>query len=299
MQGRPDADVLTNPRSERVRSVRRLAGRPSRVRAGLFLAEGPQAVREAVRPGPSGTVAAREVYGTVEALARHEDVVADALAAGTVVRPCTAEVLAEMADTVTPQGLVAVCRPVDVPLATALARRPALVAVLAEVRDPGNAGAVLRAADAAGAGAVVLSAGSVDVHNPKCVRSTAGSLFHVDVVVGADLGETVASLRACGAAVLAADGDGPADLDDLADEAERRTGPLAGPVAWLFGTEAQGLSAEQRALADAVVRVPIHGRAESLNLATAATVCLYAAARAHRRLRADAGPRAAGSVGAP
>ncbi|MEJ5914886.1 TrmH family RNA methyltransferase [Pseudokineococcus sp. 1T1Z-3] len=281
--GRPDPGLLTNPRAERVRSVRRLSGRPARVRAGLFLAEGPQAAREAVRPGPRGDVAARDLYGTPEALGRHDDVVVAARAGGVAVHACTDEVLAEMADTVTPQGLVAVCRPVDVPLDVALGRRPRLVAVLAEVRDPGNAGAVLRAADAAGAGAVVLSTGSVDVTNPKCVRSSAGSLFHVDVVVGADLGETLAALRGGGAAVLAADGEGDVDLDDLSDAAEHGEGALAGPVAWLFGTEAQGLSAPQRALADAVVRVPIHGRAESLNLATAATVCLYAAARASRR----------------
>lgn len=275
--GRPDADVLTNPRSERVRSVHRLSGRAARVRAGLFLAEGPQAVREAV---PAGAVT--DLYGTPEALARHRDVVEGARSRGVPVRPCTEDVLAAMADTVTPQGLVAVCRPVDVPLAAVLARRPRLVAVLAEVRDPGNAGTVLRAADAAGADAVVLTNGSVDPYNPKCVRATAGSLFHLDVVTGATLAEAVAGLRGAGCAVLAADGEGADDLDDLADAAAGGAGPLAGPVAWVFGTEAQGLSAPQRALADAVVRVPIHGRAESLNLAAAATVCLYAAARAHR-----------------
>jgi len=285
--GRPDVDVLTNPRSERVRSVRRLSGRPARVRAGLFLAEGPQAVREAV---PSGAV--QDLYGTAEALARHEDVVAEARRRGVPVRPCTEEVLAEMADTVTPQGLVAVCRPVDVPLPAVLARRPRLVAVLAEVRDPGNAGTVLRAADAAGADAVVLTAGSVDPYNPKCVRATAGSLFHLDVVTGVGLPEAVAGLRGAGAAVLAADGEGAEDLDDLADAAHEGRGVLAGPVAWVFGTEATGLPPAARALADAVVRVPLHGRAESLNLATAAAVCLYAAARAHRpgRRRPDGSP---------
>lgn len=278
--------MLTNPRSERVRSVRRLSGRPARVRAGLFLAEGPQAVREAL---PAGAV--RDLYATAEARERHPDVLAAAVEAGVPVRECTPEVLAEMADTVTPQGVLAVCRPVDVPLQQVLDARPRLVAVLASVRDPGNAGTVIRAADAAGADAVVLTTGSVDPYNPKCVRSTAGSLFHVDVVVGVSLAEAVAGLRSAGAAVLAADGEGEHDLDDLSDEAATGDGPLAGPVAWVFGTEAQGLSATDRDLADAVVRVPVHGRAESLNLATAATVCLYAAARAHRpRVRRKATP---------
>ena len=135
----------------------------------------------------------------------------------------------------------------------------------------------------------MLTEASVDVHNPKCVRSTAGSIFHLPVVQGVDLAATVTALRAAGLVVLAADGDGDHDLDDLLDAVE--AGPagadgepplLARPTAWLFGNEAWGLQESYRALADAVVRVPIHGRAESLNLATAATVCLYASARAQR-----------------
>jgi TrmH family RNA methyltransferase len=193
-------------------------------------------------------------------------------------------VLAALADTRTPQGLVAACDLVAVDaagLADVLARRPRLVAVLAHVRDPGNAGTVIRAADAAGADAVVLTDASVDVHNPKCVRSTAGSLFHLDVVTGVPLDAAVAGLRAAGLRVLAADGAGRTDLDDLED-----AGALGGPVAWVLGNEAWGLGEEDRALADDVVRVPIHGRAESLNLAMAATVCLYATARAQRHATA-------------
>jgi RNA methyltransferase, TrmH family len=151
------------------------------------------------------------------------------------------------------------------------------------VRDPGNAGTVVRAADAAGAGGVVLSDASVDVHNPKCVRASAGSLFHLPVSTGVPLAATVDGLRDAGLAVLAADVAGSDDLDDLQDAAEHGAGPLSGPVAWLFGNEAWGLPDQVLAAVDAVVRVPVHGRAESLNLAAAATVCLYATARAHRR----------------
>jgi RNA methyltransferase, TrmH family len=172
---------------------------------------------------------------------------------------------------------------------------PPLLALLARVQDPGNAGTVVRAADAAGAGAVLLTHGSVDVHNPKVVRSTAGSLFHLDVVQGVDLADAVDRLRGAGVAVLATDGvpgRGSADLDDLLDDAEDGAGPLAGPTAWLFGNEASGLDPAERELADLAVRVPLHGRAESLNLATAAAVCLYASARAHRPRRlAGAAPR--------
>jgi TrmH family RNA methyltransferase len=186
--------------------------------------------------------------------------------------------MSSVAATVTPQGVVAVARFRDVPLADVVASRPRLVAILAAVRDPGNAGTVLRAADAAGADAVVLTDASVDPYNGKCVRASAGSLFHLPFVVGATAADAVAALRGAGMRVLAAAGSAPTDIDALDD-----AGGLAGPVAWLFGNEAWGLPDELLALADDAVRVPIHGRAESLNLATAATICLYASARAQRR----------------
>jgi TrmH family RNA methyltransferase len=263
-----------------VRSVRSLSGRSARLRARRFVVEGPQAVREAVAAG-----AVRDLYTTLDAADRHHVIVAAAAAAasGATVRRVTPEVLAAMADTVTPQGLLAVCEPVAVPLEQVIAAGPLLVAVLAQVRDPGNAGTVIRAADAAGAEAVIVTDSSVDVHNPKCVRATAGSLFHLPIVTGVPLADVVGALRAAALTVYAADGAGELDLDALADAAASGdpTG-LAGPTAWLFGNEAWGLPEADRALADAAVRVPVHGAAESLNLATAATVCLYASARAQR-----------------
>ncbi|MBQ1069169.1 RNA methyltransferase, partial [Micromonospora sp. D75] len=189
----------------------------------------------------------------------------------------TDDALAARAETVAPQGLVAVCRHLDVPLAQAVARGPRLVAVLAGIRDPGNAGTVLRTADAAGAGAVIFAGEAVDPYNGKCVRASAGSLFHVDVVRAADPLAAVEALRAAGLKIFATTGYGDSDLDDLAD-----AGRLAAPTAWLFGSEAHGLPEELTAAADARVRVPLHGRAESLNLAAAAAVCLYSSARALR-----------------
>ena len=141
---------------------------------------------------------------------------------------------------------------------------------LAELADPGNAGTVLRTADACGAGAVVFGAGSADPFGGKAVRSSAGSLFHVDVVRGADLTDLLPRLREAGVTVLAADGGGEAVLDEVA-----ASGTLAGSVLWLFGNEARGVPAELAALADARVRIPMRGRAESLNLAAAAAICLY------------------------
>ncbi|WP_101257194.1 TrmH family RNA methyltransferase [Streptomyces barkulensis] len=271
------APELTSPRSPRVTAARRLARRNTRGKERRFLAEGPQAVREAVGHRSGGEPTLTELFTTPEAAERHAGVVAAARAAGARIRTATDEVIAELSQTVTPQGLVGVCRFLDLPFDRVLAARPKLVAVLANVRDPGNAGTVLRCADAAGADAVVLTDASVDLYNPKSVRASVGSLFHLPVAVGVPVERAVAGLREAGVRVLAADGAGEHDLDTELDE-----GRMGGPTAWVFGNEAWGLPEETRALADEVVRVPIHGRAESLNLATAAAVCLYASARAQR-----------------
>ena len=184
-----------------------------------------------------------------------------------------------MAETVTPQGVLGVAPLLDVDLATALQGGPRLVVVLEAAADPGNTGTIVRTADAAGADAVVLTEGSTDPHGGKCVRATAGSLWHLPVVVGVSLADTVSALHDAGLSVLATSGSpGGQDLDQLADE-----GVLAAPTAWLLGNEAAGLSEAALARADRTVRIPIHGRAESLNLATAAALCLYASARAQRR----------------
>ncbi|MFD3520796.1 TrmH family RNA methyltransferase [Streptomyces sp. NPDC058653] len=269
---------LISPRSPRVTAARRLARRAFRGKERRFIAEGPQAVREAAgHRGDDGVPTLIELFTTVEAAERYADIVEAARAAGARVHLADPAVLADVSQTVTPQGLLGVCRFLDSPFEAVLRVRPRLVAVLAHVRDPGNAGTVLRCADAAGADAVVLTDASVDLYNPKSVRASVGSLFHLPVAVGVPVEEAVAGLRGAGVRILAADGAGEDDLDDELD-----AGTMGGPTAWIFGNEAWGLPAGTRALADAVVRVPIHGRAESLNLATAAAVCLYASARAQR-----------------
>lgn len=217
----------------------------------------------------------REVFATSDVAARHPGLRELAGERWTPVHP---DVLAVLAGTVHPQGVVARCGVPSSDLPTTLSRRPRLVAVCVDVRDPGNAGTVVRCADAAGASAVVLAGDSVDAWNPKAVRASAGSVFHLDVIASRDVSAALSALRAAGLRVLAADGCGDSDLDDLAD-----TGALAAPTAWVFGNEAHGLPAAVREQADDVVRVPLHGLAESLNLATAAAVCLYASARARRR----------------
>jgi TrmH family RNA methyltransferase len=264
---------LTSVRSPRVKGARRLAKRAFRHRERRFLAEGPQAVREALST-PGGLF---ELFATAEAEHRYADLVRAAESAGVPVLRVSGEVMAELAQTVTPQGLLAVCGFLDVPLATPLASSPRLVTVLAHVRDPGNAGTVLRTADAAGSDAVVFTDASVDPYNGKCVRASAGSLFHLPVVTGPRVEELIPALHETGMTVLAADGSGDRSLDDAID-----SGLLARPTAWVFGNEAWGLPGEILSHVDEVVSVPIYGAAESLNLATAAAVCLYASARAQR-----------------
>jgi RNA methyltransferase, TrmH family len=230
-------------------------------------------VAEALASGATIT----ELFVTTPAQSRHADLIGQAAGEGIPVRLISGEAMSELAQTVTPQGLLAVCGFVDVPLEQVSAARPRLVAVLANVRDPGNAGTVLRTADAAGADGVIFADASVDPYNGKCVRASAGSLFHLPVVAGSRLAETADTLRAAGLRIIAADGRAGHSLDDA------KVGQLlSGPVAWLFGNEAWGLPPELLAMADESVAVPIYGKAESLNLAAAAAVCLYATARAQR-----------------
>ena len=279
----PSGPELTSVRSPRVKAARGLSKRALRVRARSFLAEGPQAVGEALARG--GVVT--ELVLTGAARSRHGGLAARASRQGAAVHVVSGEVMAELAQTITPQGVIAVCRFVDVPLAALTGAAPRLVVILANVRDPGNAGTVLRTADAAGASGVVFSDASVDPYNSKCVRASAGSIFHLDLVQGGPVAEVVAGLRAAGLRVLAADGNSRQALDQV----EPR-GLLSEPTAWLFGNEAWGLPADILALADEMVAVPIYGQAESLNLAAAAAVCLYASARA-QRINEEGGCRAA------
>jgi TrmH family RNA methyltransferase len=256
-----------------VRSARRLLRRKERAQSGEFLAEGRQAVAEALhRPGV--VVDLLVASGAVD---RHQDLLVAAVAAGVPVSSVADAQLATLSDTVTPQGVLAVCKAVDVTLDEALAGEPQLVVLCDQVRDPGNLGTVIRCADAFGADAVLVSRDSVDLWNPKTVRASTGSVFHLPVAVEVDLADAVTRARAAGMAVYGADGGGSDSVDDLA-----LSGGLSRPVLWVMGNEAWGLPAEHADLLDALVALPMYGRAESLNLSTAAAVFLYATATAQR-----------------
>ena len=261
--------MLDNPRAPRVKAVAKLSQRGARSETGLFLLEGPQAVAEALAYRPQLIV---ELYATPTALERYQDIAATAVDAGVDVEFATEDVIAAMADTVTPQGFIAVAHQFPTALKEIFTEGPKLVVILEEVRDPGNLGTIIRIADAAGADAVVITGRSVDLYNPKVVRSTTGSLFHLPITVDVELDAVLPHVREAGLQLIAADIKGESLLD------ARESGVLAEPTAWLFGNEARGLDDTARELADTVVSVPIYGQAESLNLATAASICLYASA---------------------
>jgi TrmH family RNA methyltransferase len=272
--------VIDEPSHPRVRAARRCHSASGRARTGRFLAEGAQAVREAVaEPGVVVEIFATPQWRSGDASDSAAAILGNAV--GVPIHEVSERVLASIAETTTPQGVVAVCRDVTVGLDVLLARSPRLVVVLAEVRDPGNAGTIIRTADAAGADGVVLTTASVDPLGGKCVRSSVGSVFHLPLVVGQPV-EVVDHLRGAGLTVLAADADADLDITE-ADE----QGLLARPTAWVVGNEAHGVPVPYLRAVDAVVGVPVHGRAESLNVSVAAGVCLYASARAQRRPRRE------------
>jgi TrmH family RNA methyltransferase len=256
--------VLTE-RSTRVVAAAKLHRQVARRRSDHFLVEGANLFEAATRRG-----LVREVFATEAAAQRYADLLAEH---GTAVQLITERAAKALSDTVTPAGLIAVCENPGTALTDVLAQAPRLVAVGAEIGEPGNAGTLIRIADAMGAAAVVFAGHSVDPYNGKCLRASAGSIFAVPVVVEPDTGTTIAALQGAGLRVLATTVDGELSLDDA---------DLTAPTAWLFGSEAHGLPADAAERADSRVTIPMSGDAQSLNVAAAAAICLYQSARSQR-----------------
>jgi TrmH family RNA methyltransferase len=264
--------LLIDPKATKVRGVAKLTKKDARSSTGLFLLEGPQGLKEALNR-PKLIV---ELFATEDAVERYPDLFERAESARIEVQLVSEPVLKALTDTTTPQGIVAVCEQLHSDLADIIAAKPRLVALLANIRDPGNAGTVLRAADAAGADAVIFSTNSVDVYNPKVVRSTTGSVFHVPFAIDVPIEDAIAALKSAGLQVFAANGGG-VEIPSLGDAV------LAKPTAWVFGNEAWGFEQSTLDVVDQQVAVPLYGAAESLNLATAASICLYVTAFAQNK----------------
>ncbi len=256
---------MLTERSTRVVAAAKLHRQVARRRSDRFLVEGANLVEAASRRG-----LVREIFATEAAMARYGDLLAEH---GTAVQLITNRAAKALSDTVTPAGLVAVCEHPSTALADVLAQAPRLVAVGVEIGEPGNAGTLIRIADAMGAAAVVFAGHSVDPYNGKCLRASAGSIFAVPVVTEPDAEAAIGSLQGAGLRVLATTVDGEMSLDEA---------DLTAPTAWLFGSEAHGLSADAAERADARVTIPMSGEAQSLNVAAAAAICLYQSAKAQR-----------------
>lgn len=254
---------MLTERSARVVAAAKLHRQVVRRRTGTFLAEGPHLVQMASARG-----LVRDLFATESAAARFHDLLSAQQAPLHLVTERAAKALS---DTVTPTGLVAVCEKPEAGLDGVLAASPQLIAAGVEINEPGNAGTLIRIADAMGAAAVILTGHSVDPYNGKCLRASTGSIFAIPVVVAPDTSAAITALRVAGLQVLASSLNGETPLDEA---------DLAAPTAWLFGPESHGLSAEIAGQADHRVRIPMFGGADSLNVAAAAAICLYQSARA-------------------
>ncbi|AZG43861.1 TrmH family RNA methyltransferase [Gordonia insulae] len=260
---------ILSERSSRVVSFAKLHRASVRRSEGRFLVEGANSVTSALAVGRAEVVLVPE-----DESSRHQQIVEAAESQGVPVFALTPRAAAKLAETDTPTGVFAICPLIDVPLAEVLAASPQLLAVAVEPREPGNVGTLIRCADAMGADGLVLLGDAVDPHNGKSVRASAGSVFHLPIARERSISAGLDAIRQAGIATLATAADGELSLDD-ADKI------LAGRCAWLFGNEAHGLADDVLHTADHRVSIPIRGRAESLNLAAAAAICLYANARVH------------------
>ncbi len=261
--------ILTSVKSPRVVDVRKLQQRRHRIKRGAFVAEGPQAVREAAR---SNRV--RELFGTSAGLANHPEIVLSAIESGAQVVEVTDAVMAALCETDNPQGVLAVCelvtRDIHVLLSQAIATLAPRIVILDQVSDPGNVGTIIRTAAALGAQGVILTCGSVDPHNGKCVRASAGAIFHMPVATDIESASLGASVQAAGFLIATTQVSGSTVLS-----AEAMAQTESRPLAWVFGNEAHGVDGWWNGVADMHVRIPMSDSAESLNIASAAAICLY------------------------
>ena len=265
--------ILDNPHAERVKKVAALAGRSARFKHGKILVEGPQAVRELIRHRSSFV---EDVYYTLAAAQTHPDVIDDAERLCRWVHEVSDEVSEALSRD--SQGICAVARTEAIETSLPEIQSGDTLVVVAQGRDPGNVGTIMRTADAMGARAIISVKGSVDSSSPKVIRSSAGSVFHLPIVPAASFDEACQTLRGMNAGILGTSGaQGAYSLTSLMSYAAwEKHGWLAQTHAWVFGNEAQGMSDDEMAACDALVMIPMSGQAESLNVASAAAMCLFA-----------------------
>jgi len=250
-------ESLNSPHVARVKALIGSRGVKERKTAGQFVAEGLQCAREALVSASGPRI--ETLYVTNNGRSKVEDV-ADLLKFNVV--DVSDEVMKEMSETITPQGILAVCTIPRVNLNSITLNGSRRFIYLSEVQDPGNAGTILRSADAFAMDAVITSPGSVDMFSPKVVRSTAGSLWHIPVFESVAIDE----LLAMGVKAFSLGAEGSKNLSEY---------QMSGDTLAVFGNEARGLSTGQNVDSIAVVSIPMPGNAESLNLSAAASIVMY------------------------
>ncbi|QPK84132.1 RNA methyltransferase [Corynebacterium qintianiae] len=255
-------------RTPRIVNAAKLHRAAARKKAGQFIVEGSNSVEAAVATG-----AATDVFVTESAAGEFADIVTTAGYMEVYTHAITDSAARHLSDTVTSTGIFAVCKPALWSVGQALRGGPQLVAVCVETNDPGNAGTLIRIADVCGADAVIFAGDTVDPESSKAVRSSAGSLFHLPVARSRKIADVMGQLRAAGLKIAATTMGGEVSLDAAGDMLQQ-------PTAWLFGNEAHGLPRELIDAADYRVSIPIRGHAESLNLATAAAMCMWESSKA-------------------
>lgn len=265
--------ILDNPRADRVKKVAALAGRSARSKQGKILVEGPQAVRELVRHRSSFV---EDVYYSASAARLHSELISEATQACRWVHEVSDEVSEALSRD--SQGICAVARTEAIESVLPEIQSGDTLVVIAQGRDPGNVGTIIRTADAMGARAILAVKGSVEASNPKVIRSSAGSVFHLPIVSLSSFDEACQCLRDQHCVILGTSGaQGAYSLSELMSQAALEgRGWLVQSHAWVFGNEAQGMSDDEMAACDALVMIPMSGQAESLNVASAAAMCLFA-----------------------
>lgn len=261
-----DFENAFTERTPRIVNAAKLHRAANRRKAGVFVVEGSNSVEAAVATG-----AARDVFVTEAAAERFGEILTTAGYMDVYVHPITDKAAKSLSDTATTSGIFALCADVLWSAGKIFGGKPRLVSIPVLTSEPGNAGTLIRTSDAMGADGVIFAGETVDPLGCKVARSSAGSLFHIPVARHTGVKDVIGQSRAAGLQILATSVDGEATLDEV---------DLTRPTAWLFGNEAHGLDTDVEALADTKVRIPILGRAESLNLASAASICLYQSARA-------------------
>ena len=250
-------ESLNSPHIARVKALIGSRGVKERKASGHFVAEGMQCVREALTSDSGPRI--ETLYLTSNGRNRVEQI-ADLVTLNTV--DVSDEVIKEMSETITPQGILAVCTIPQVSLNSIALNGTRRFIYLSEVQDPGNAGTILRSADAFAMDAVITSPGSVDMYSPKVVRSTAGSLWHIPVFESVPLDEVLS----LGVNAFSLGSEGSKNLNQY---------ELSGDILAVFGNEARGLATGQNVDSIAVVNIPMPGNAESLNLSAAASIVMY------------------------